>query len=258
MLTASPRAFAQASEADRATARSLAREGHDALLKKDYALAEDRFRRADQLVHAPSLVVDHARALVGLGRLVEAHERYALVLWYPGEHLLTMPGPVVVKRDGSSDTLPPSSVRVRVTSVLPAGAQRVTLPPRPARAPVSLADRSLLPLAAILLLIVLLWGVIAWLWRRRGPLPSIPSSGPAVQKFHDPETLHRWTAAGEHRVALDGWGWILARRLAESRDLEETGRIQKVLDEIADSVFSPRGPDYFAALCRRAEEAATG
>ena len=184
--------------------------------------------------------------------------RYALVLWYPGEHLLTMPGPVVVKRDGSSDTLPPSSVRVRVTSVLPAGAQRVTLPPRPARAPVSLADRSLLPLAAILLLIVLLWGVIAWLWRRRGPLPSIPSSGPAVQKFHDPETLHRWTAAGEHRVALDGWGWILARRLAESRDLEETGRIQKVLDEIADSVFSPRGPDYFAALCRRAEEAATG
>ena len=72
-------AFAQ-SEADRATARSLAREGHDALLKKDYGLAEDRFRRADSLVHAPSLVVDHARALVGLGRLVEAHERYALVL----------------------------------------------------------------------------------------------------------------------------------------------------------------------------------
>jgi hypothetical protein len=71
--------FAQ-SEADRATARSLAREGHDALQKKDYALAEDRFRRADALVHAPSLVVDHARALVGLGRLVEAHERYALVL----------------------------------------------------------------------------------------------------------------------------------------------------------------------------------
>jgi hypothetical protein len=77
--TLSPRAFAQG-EADRATARSLAREGHDALLKKDYALAEDRFRRADSLVHAPSLVVDHARALVGLGRLVEAHERYALVL----------------------------------------------------------------------------------------------------------------------------------------------------------------------------------
>ena len=184
--------------------------------------------------------------------------RYALVLWYPGEHLLTMPGPVVVKRDGSSDTLPPSSVRVRVTSVLPAGAQRVTLPPRPARAPVSLADRSLLPLAAILLGIAVLWSAAAWLWRRRGPLPSLPSSRPAGQVFHHPETLSRWAAAGEHRVALDGWGWILARRLAESRDLEETGRIQQVLDEIADSVFSPKGPGYFAELCRRAEEAATG
>ncbi|HSE53673.1 MAG TPA: hypothetical protein VLB00_15890 [Gemmatimonadales bacterium] len=184
--------------------------------------------------------------------------RYALVLWYPGEHLLTMPGPVVVKRDGSSDTLPPSSVRVRVTSVLPAGAPRVTLPPKPARTPVSLAERSLLPLAAILLVIALLWGVIAWLWRRRGALPPVPPPKPTAQVFHDPETLSRWAAAGEHRVALDGWGWILARRMHQSSDLGEIGRIQKVVDEIADSVFSPRGPDYFAALCRRAEEAATG
>lgn len=75
-----PRPALAQGEADRATARALAREGHEALQRKDYALAEDRFRRADALVHAPSLVVDHARALVGLGRLVEAHERYALVL----------------------------------------------------------------------------------------------------------------------------------------------------------------------------------
>jgi hypothetical protein len=68
------------SAADRATARSLAREGFDALKKGDFATAEDRFRRADELVHAPTLVVDHARALVGLGRLVEAHERYSLVI----------------------------------------------------------------------------------------------------------------------------------------------------------------------------------
>jgi|GEM_PF-2881510 len=199
-----------------------------------------------------------AEVRVGAGGAVV---RYALVLWYPGEHLLTMPGPVVVKRDGSSDTLAPSSVRVRVTSVLPAGAQRVTIPPKPARTPVSLAERSLLPLAAILLGIALLLGVAAWVWRRRGPLPSyrpttVPSKS-AVQVFHDPTTLSRWAAAGEHRVALDGWGWILARRMHQSSDLEEVGRIQKVLDEIADSVFSPRGTAYFAELCRRAEEAAT-
>lgn len=78
-LTTAP-AFAEPSAADRATARALAREGFEALKQDDFQTAEDRFRRADELVHAPTLVVDHARALVGLGRLVEAHERYSLVL----------------------------------------------------------------------------------------------------------------------------------------------------------------------------------
>ena len=73
-------AGAAASEADRATARALALEGHVALQKKDYATAADRFGRADSLVHAPTLVVDWARALQGLGRFVEAHEKYELVL----------------------------------------------------------------------------------------------------------------------------------------------------------------------------------
>lgn len=72
--------WAQGTEADRATARALALEGHDALQKKDYKTAADRFGRADSLVHAPTLVVDWARALQGLGRFVEAHEKYELVL----------------------------------------------------------------------------------------------------------------------------------------------------------------------------------
>ncbi len=184
--------------------------------------------------------------------------RYALVIWYPGEHTLTMPGPVLVKRDGSSDTLPASSVRVRVTSVLPAGARRLTLPPRPARTPVPLSERSLLPLALLTIVVLVAWSVAALLWRRRGPAPAAPapSAGARGQLFHDPAMLTQWADAGEHRAALDGWGWLLARRLAESRDLEETARIQRVLDDIADSVFSPKGPDYFAELCRRAEAAA--
>jgi hypothetical protein len=73
-------AWAEANEADRATARALALEGHTALQQKDYAKAADRFGRADALVHAPTLVVDWARALQGLGRFVEAHEKYELVL----------------------------------------------------------------------------------------------------------------------------------------------------------------------------------
>lgn len=73
-------AWAEPTEADRATARALALEGHAALTKKDYATAADRFGRADAMVHAPTLVVDWARALQGLGRFVEAHEKYELVL----------------------------------------------------------------------------------------------------------------------------------------------------------------------------------
>lgn len=64
----------------REQARQLAARGFDALQHKDYATAEDLFRRADELVHAPTLVVDHARSLVGLGKLVEAHEGFELVL----------------------------------------------------------------------------------------------------------------------------------------------------------------------------------
>lgn len=79
VLSAAP-ARAEPSEADRATARALALEGHGALKNKDYQTAIDRFSRADALVHAPTLVVDWARALQGLGRYVEAHEKYELVL----------------------------------------------------------------------------------------------------------------------------------------------------------------------------------
>ena len=64
----------------RGQARELAGQGFAALQRKDFARAEDFFRRADALVHAPTLVLDHSRALVGLGRLVEAHEGFAQVL----------------------------------------------------------------------------------------------------------------------------------------------------------------------------------
>ena len=64
----------------RSQARNLAAQGFEALQQNDFARAEDLFRRADLLVHAPTLVLDHARALVGLGRLVEAHEGFAQVL----------------------------------------------------------------------------------------------------------------------------------------------------------------------------------
>lgn len=73
-------ALAEPSAADRATARSLAGEGYQALQTKDYATAADRFSRADSLVHAPTLMIDWARSLVGLGKFVEAQERYEQII----------------------------------------------------------------------------------------------------------------------------------------------------------------------------------
>ncbi|HKO51345.1 MAG TPA: hypothetical protein VJV79_26730 [Polyangiaceae bacterium] len=72
--------WAEPSAADRATARALAGEGYQALQEKDYATATDRFSRADALVHAPTLMIDWARSLVGLGKLVEAQERYEQIV----------------------------------------------------------------------------------------------------------------------------------------------------------------------------------
>ncbi|HEY2511427.1 MAG TPA: hypothetical protein VGI39_11250 [Polyangiaceae bacterium] len=75
VAVAAPEARAQ-SAADKATARDLGIEGQAALDKKDYATAEDRFRRADALYHAPTLLLGYARAEAGLGRVVNASEAY--------------------------------------------------------------------------------------------------------------------------------------------------------------------------------------
>lgn len=68
------------SSADRVTARGLAQEGYEALRAQEYATAADRFARANALVHAPTLLRDLARAQVGLGHLVDAHDTYTRIV----------------------------------------------------------------------------------------------------------------------------------------------------------------------------------
>jgi len=71
---------AEPTAADRATARTLAQQGYEALRDKNYADAADRYTRALAIVHAPTLLRDLARAQVGLGKLVDAHENYSIIL----------------------------------------------------------------------------------------------------------------------------------------------------------------------------------
>jgi hypothetical protein len=78
MLVSHP-ATAQ-TEADKATARELAKEAQKALEAKDYGAAVDKFTRAEKLFHAPTLVLGRARAYVGLEKYVEAMESYNAVI----------------------------------------------------------------------------------------------------------------------------------------------------------------------------------
>jgi hypothetical protein len=69
-------AFAQSDAENRATARALAGQGQEALDAKDFAKAEDSFRRADALFHAPTLLLGLARAQAAEGKFVESWESY--------------------------------------------------------------------------------------------------------------------------------------------------------------------------------------
>src|SRR5712691_7270322 len=80
LALSSTAAFAEPSAGDRATARTLAQEGQQALESKNYPVAIDKFSRADSLVHAPTLLLGLARAQVGVGRLVEAQENYNRII----------------------------------------------------------------------------------------------------------------------------------------------------------------------------------
>ena len=66
----------QVDDATRSAARQLATDGSAAYQSDDYAQAYDRFNRAYQLVHVPTVGIWAARSLVKLGRFVEASERY--------------------------------------------------------------------------------------------------------------------------------------------------------------------------------------
>jgi hypothetical protein len=79
LVTSSASSYAQA-YGDRATARELGQAGETALAAKKYKAAEDDFRRADSLVHAPTLLLGLARALVGEGKLLEAQEAYNTII----------------------------------------------------------------------------------------------------------------------------------------------------------------------------------
>jgi hypothetical protein len=175
--------------------------------------------------------------------------RYAIVLWYPGEHRLTIPGPVLVRRDGRSDTLAASTARVRIESVLPANQRRSSLAPKPAIRAVPLAAET--PLYAIILLGLagIGVGITAYRWRRRGRVPPRRLRRPAAPT---PELLERWTAEGEYRAALHAWSRMIGRRLARAQGAAESAELTRLQEEIKASGYDSNGSERLAELTVRA------
>jgi len=77
------RAATGVDEATRAAARDIGYTGVEAFQRGDYGIAHERLEKAYAILHAPSLGLWSARALVKVGHLVEAHERYLEVSRLP-------------------------------------------------------------------------------------------------------------------------------------------------------------------------------
>lgn len=129
LAMASRPAWAQSEAQDRATARALAQQGSDALDAKDYAKAEDAFRRADALFHAPTLVLGLARAQAAEGKFVEAWEGYNRIVL---ENVTSTPVFAKALDDARREIAAVEGRRSRVTVLVGGAASpRVTLDSAP-------------------------------------------------------------------------------------------------------------------------------
>jgi hypothetical protein len=79
LLCAQAGAAQEVDDATRASARQLGYSGVEAYEAQNYAAASDKLERAYRVLQVPTLGLWSARALVKLGKLVEAQERYLKV-----------------------------------------------------------------------------------------------------------------------------------------------------------------------------------
>ena len=83
LLLSTSGAWAQASAADRETARSMMQEGRDLRDKNDLKGALARFKAADDIMHVPTTTLEVARTQASMGLLVEALDTIAALRKVP-------------------------------------------------------------------------------------------------------------------------------------------------------------------------------
>ena len=176
--------------------------------------------------------------------------RYPLVMWQPGRHTVELPGAILVRADGWSDTLPPAVATIDVRSVLP-GPPSDTIPPKPPQEPVPRTTPALLPVLVLALLAGLLLVPLHWWWRKRGRglRPEKRASAHRPQSSGlEPAVLTGWSDAGELRMAAEGWAGYLSQRLLVRDDPE----LARLVARLRAARFSPNGEHDLAALLAEA------
>ena len=156
---------------------------------------------------------------------------YPVTLWTPGQHVVQVPGPLVVGADGQLDSLPPMTVTLAAASVLPGGPHD-TLKPKAATPTIATHEHSLEPLLALWALAALLLLPAHLLWRRRGRTASVVPIGPVGS----PELpVIRWAEAGEPRAVVgatvERLRSLIASRVPEARTELDTEACIVVLAE---------------------------
>lgn len=179
----------------------------------------------------------------------EVTVRYPVVFWRSGSHAVELPGVILVRDDGWSDTLRAASASVSIATVLP-GPPADSIPPRPPVEIVTRSSRSALPALILLLLAGAAMAPLHWWWRRRGPVPAAPVPVPAT--LPDGATIAAWAEAGEWRAAAEAWAVLLDRRLAGRDD----PRVVELIGRLRAARFGAEDHETLAALCREAAAAA--
>jgi hypothetical protein len=123
---------------------------------------------------------------------------YPAVVWRPGVHEVTVPGPLFLLEGGGVDSAPAYRSVLSVASVLPrVQGDSTAIPVQPAVTTVRRADRTTRPVALFLLGATALLAPLHWWWRRRGVALDPPRAAEGVRP-----PLARWADRGEGRAAL--------------------------------------------------------